>query len=356
MEWLTRFLVTLSLCVANVARGAEESTRSFPPGGDESAKYRSEVVIDGLDSPCGLVLRPAGERGAPQEILFAESGAGRVLGFVAEKPRDARVVVAGLVVNEVTALDTRASAWSLGFVTPTKLAVYGGMKEGGDRVGVFVLPAESQPLAADKQDHQVVIAEGESAESQPVLAAVLFGETTAFFTNGAVDAAGQVYRAGLAANRLESPQPLLNTAESQQSGWPTGLCLSPSTKMQFLVTAFAGDLSEARDSRVVFLIPTSGKIALDLTPGLFDVVGLAYSPSGQLYAIDLAWADAGAGGVYRLDDVRHEGQPACRAVKIAAVARPTSLLFDSSGAMYVTAWGRGSDSKKGVVVKITGEF
>jgi hypothetical protein len=279
-----------------------------------------------------------------------------VLGFTADKPEETHDVLTGLAVREVHDLEVRASAWSLGFVTPTKLAVYGGLEAGGDHVGVYVLPAERVTLAADKLDHEVLVAESEEADSQPVLSGMAFGETTAFFSRGAIGAPGQIYRSGLAANRIEMPQRLLNTAESQRSWWPTGICLSPSNKMQFLVTAFAGELSAMRDSRVVFLIPVSGKPSLDLTPGLLDIVGLAYSPSGQLYAIDLAWQDDEAGGVYRLDDARHNGQPACRAVKVAEVVRPTSLLFAPDGSLYVTSWGKGSNSKHGKIVNVTGEF
>jgi hypothetical protein len=355
MKRTSCLIVGLILLATANALGADDLV-PYPPAGDESARFRAEVVIEGLDNPCGLTLRPSSERDAPQEILFAESGAGRVLGFAADKPKEDREVITGLTVGEVEELETRASAWSLGFVTPTKLAVYGGMQERSNRVGVYVLPAEQVPLTADQQDHHVLIAENDAADSHPVLSGMTFGETIAFFSNGSAELPGQIYRSGLAANRIEMPQPLLNTAESQRSRWPTGVCLSPSSKMQFLVAAFAGELSEARDSRVVFLIPVSGKVSLDLTPGLIDIVGLAYSPSGQLYAIDLAWQEDDAGGVYRLDDARFQGQPACRAVKIAEVARPTSLLFAPDGAMYVTSWGKGNGAKNGTIVKITGEF
>jgi hypothetical protein len=355
MERISCFLLGLFFGLPMLAPVAGEEG-SFPPAVDELAKFRTEVVIDGLDNPCGLTLRPSSDRDDPQEFLFAESGAGRVLGFTAEEPGKTREVLTGLKVDEVDELKTHASAWSLGFVTPTKLAVYGGMKDGGDRVGVYVLPADREPLSVEKQDHQIVIAQGNADKLQLVLASVAVGETTAFFTNGSIELPGQIYRSGLAANRIEMPRPLLNTPESQGARWPTGVCLSPSSRMQFLVTAFAGEMTDARDSQLAFLIPVSGKLLLKLTPGLVDIVGLAYSPSGQLYALDLAWQDEKAGGVYRLDDARFEGQPACRAVKIAEVVRPTSLLFASDGALYVTAWGKGNSEKNGTVMKVTGEF
>jgi hypothetical protein len=343
------------LSLAAIARSADD-VNSFPPSADESAKFRSEVVVEGLDNPCGLTRRPSSDRDAPQEFLFVESGAGRVLGFTANKPAETREILTGLTVGEIDELKTRASAWSLGFVTPTKLAVYGGMKDGPDRIGVYVLPAEHELLSADKQDHQVAIAEDDTSKSQSVLGGMTFSDTNAYLGGGSVELPGQIYRAGLAANRIEMPQPLLNTSESQRSRWPTGLCLSPSTKTRYLVAALAGAMTAAPDSRLIFLSPVSGKTSLELASGLLDVVGLAYSTSGQLYAIDLAWQDENAGGVYRLDDARFEGQPACRAVKIAEVVRPTSLLFAPDGALYVASWGKGNGAKQGTIVKISGEF
>lgn len=355
MKRISRLLVALFLCVASAARGADEKPLPFPTAGDESDKYHTEVVVDGLDNPCGLALRPNTDRDAPPELLFAESGVGRVLAFATERPAESREIVTGLKVSDVEELESRASAWSLGFVTPTKLAVFGGMPAGRDRVGVYLLPDENASLTADKQDHEVVIDNGES-DSQAVLGSMTISDTMAYFASGSLTPPGQVFRAGLAANRIELPQPQLNTAEALEARWPTGLCLSPSGKMQFVVTSLAGELTEARDSRVVFLIPTSGKRVLELVPGLVDVVGLAYSVTGQLYAIDLAWQSEKQGGIYRLDDVRYNGQPACRAVKIAEVNRPTSLLFADGGTLYVTVWGKGGNAKSGQIVKITGEF
>jgi hypothetical protein len=356
MEWMSRILVALLSCVPAVVLAAEEVDVSFPAVGDESSKFQTEVLIDGLDNPCGLVLRPRSERDSPQEVLFAESGAGVVRGFPTDRPTLVRQVLTGLKAAEVDELKTHVSAWSLGFVTPTKLAVFGGMKNGGSQVGVFILPAEDEPVAADKPDHEVAIAEEETAEAELAFPSMTFGETAAFLASGIATGPGQVFRAGLAANRIELPQPLLNIADGRELPWPTGVCLSPSTKMQFLLAAFAGEHSKARDSRVVFLIPTTGKVALKLTPGLLDIVGLAYSPAGQLYAIDLAWEDDEAGGVYRLDDARFEGQPACRAVKIAEVARPTSLLFGDNGTLYVSTWRKDGAAQQGAILKITGEF
>jgi hypothetical protein len=122
------------------------------------------------------------------------------------------------------------------------------------------------------------------------------------------------------------------------------------------VASYLGALAEKRDSQVIFIIPSGGDVAMQLAPGLFDVVGLAYSPSGQLYAADFAWQEENEGGVYRLDDARLDGQPACRAVKIASIEHPTSLLFDDSGNLYVTSFGNGTNAKHGKIITIKGSF
>jgi len=83
---------------------------------------------------------------------------------------------------------------------------------------------------------------------------------------------------------------------------------------------------------------------------------LAYSPTGQLYAVDFAWKEEGASGVYRLDDARVNGQQACQAVKIASIQRPISMAFTPDGTLYVTALGASDSKKQGILVKITGEF
>jgi len=86
-----------------------------------------------------------------------------------------------------------------------------------------------------------------------------------------------------------------------------------------------------------------------------SVVALAYSPStGGLYAADAAQHMPERGGIYRLDDDSEPGRPMCRAVKIAEVRRPTSLVCGPDGAIYVTTLGDADD--QGRLLKITGDL
>ncbi len=338
---------TWSFSIADEAR--------FRPPEDESAKFQTEVLIEGLNNPCGLASRPAATEDTVDEFFFAESGAGRVLRFAVDSPTKTQEVLGGLNTlpfgNEKP---LEVGPWALGFLTPSKLVVLGGVLENGkEQVGVYALSEESRALSADQTDHTVgPLAIG---NNQPRFLGIAMGETAAYFSSGAESAPGQIFYSALEANRLDSFRPLL---KEQIDEWPAGLCLSPvnSAGSQYLVASYVGGLQEARDSKLVFLAPVSGTLLLQIAPGLFDLVGLAYSDSGQLYAVDFAWQQPEGGGVYRLDDARLEGRPACRAVKIASMIHPTSLAFDSKGAMLVTTWGSLEKPKQGQIIKIIGEF
>ena len=357
MKGMSSIIIVLA-CLTEPLWAADKKSATFPPAGDESAKYQQEVLINRLDNPCGLVSCPIADKGAPQEFLFAESGAGRVLKFAADKPNETHEVLAGLKVRDLAEnVPLRVGPWSLGFVTPTKLAVWDGVQQDGvKQVGVYVLPTDDKVLEAANWDHVADLPKDDPQAGNAAFPGMVVGETSAYFSSGSAEDIGTIFKAALIANRLDSPRTLTPSKQNSNLHSPAGLCLSPAAKTQFVVAAYVGELLGERDSSVAFLVPTNGDVALELVPGLFDLVGLAYSPSGQLYAIDFAWQKQQAGGVYRLDDARLDGRPACRAVKIAEVVRPTSLLFDASGAMYVTSLGIRTNAKRGSIIKITGEF
>jgi hypothetical protein len=357
MKWMSSLLAVFAVSLPLVARAADAETQAYPAAGDESKNYQTEVVVKGLDNPSGLAIRPTTGNDSTSEIYFSESGAGRVMRFTVSNPAETKEVVADFETQPLNeTIDLRVGPWALGFVTPTKLAVLGGMhKEGTEQVGVFVLSDDDKVLKAEELDHTAELTDGYGQKSNAGFPGMVLSDTAAYMSVGSGNA-GTIFKAMLAANRIDSPRPLVSSNAAELLSWPSGLCLSPAVRTQFLVAAYLGALSEKRDSRVVFIIPSGGDVAMRLTPGLFDIVALAYSPSGQLYAVDFSWQEENEGGVYRLDDARLDGQPACRAVKIASVVHPTSLKFDESGNLYVTSFGTGTNAKHGKITKITGSF
>jgi hypothetical protein len=132
--------------------------------------------------------------------------------------------------------------------------------------------------------------------------------------------------------------------------------VNPKPRSQYLLVGQIGDRGDQRDSVVGYYGPSSGTPALLLKCGLHDIVGLAYSDSGDLYALDFAWHDAAKGGLYRLDATAVDGRESCRPVKIASIERPTSLAFTPDGALFITAFGNraaSDDKPTGRLLKIT---
>jgi hypothetical protein len=354
MKWMSFLLVICLLGFSSFIWAAEAE---FPEAGDETAKYRTEVIAKRLDNPCGLALRPTVEKDAPQEIFFAESGAGRVMQIVASgEPKE---ILSGLEVRTLEKPDIRLSASALGFVTPAKLAVLGGLKkEYLEQVGLFNLPADEKVLTPADMENAVPLRTFQDVVFQEPSAfhGMCVSETIAFFSNYVPNRFGDIYRASLSANRIDEPQRMTFRQAGDDLVAPAGLCVGPAGRTQYLVASFMGEIGEDRDSRVVFIVPSNGVVALELVPGLRDVVGVAYSPWGNLYAVDFASGDEKAGGVYRLDDSRLNNRPACRAVKIANIARPTSLMFDKLGVLYVSSLGKEGSEKQGEIIKVSGEF
>jgi len=350
--------MTLLIAAALVLGGSTavaQQAVSFAPPGDESASFETEVLLAELDNPLGLVLQPTQARRGPYQLFVAESGAGRVLRVATDALEQVDEVVVGFPVSEQ--LGYRTGPLGLAFINRKKLVV--GLREAGEGSGKLVgyaLAGEGSVADATEQDYSVGPLKSKPGSKPDRLD--FFGlamtETTCYVTSGGQGAEGLVLKAGVKANRLNYLQPFIDVEKAVGFGAPGGIAVIPPPRPAFLVVALMGSRETAQDSRLVFFVSATGKAALDLPTGLHDIISLAYSPSGQLYAADFSWLDEQTGGVYRIDDARVEGRQTCRAVKIASVVRPVSLAFAPDGSLFVTAFGPGENTKQGTLLKITG--
>ncbi len=354
------FVVALALA----SRIVVAQTTDYLPAEDESASFTAEAVLSGLDNPWGMVIRAGRDTSGPHELFVAESGAGRVIRISTDQPDKIQEAIVGFPVHSLASSPAvRVGPLGLAFLTRTKLIVTGGRREDGKQeVRVYVLPGDNSRLAYDEHDHSVgpLRTSDPSKTSAGDLLAIATDETAAFITLGGDSAGGRILKADIEKNRLETLRPFVSHRESNGLAAPAGITFTPSDRPQFLVVAEQGSFLAPHDSRLTFYTVENGRLALSLSTGLHDIMGLTYSPTGQLYAVDCAWHDSvqgtGQGGVYRLDDARQEGRQACQAVKVASVTRGVALAFAPDGALYVTALGDGENAKQGTVIKITGKF
>ncbi len=348
------FLIALLFCVSTVHA---QSLVSFAPVGDETADFEMQVLLSDLDNPVGLALRPTQAKRGPYELYLAESGAGRIVRVVTDALEQVDGVIVNFAVGEQ--LGFRTGPLGLVFINRKKLVV--GLCDEGENSGKLVsyaLGEAGTTVDAGEQDHAVGPLRSKLGSGKDRLS--FFGlamtEATCYVTSSRLGADGLVLKAGVRANRLVYLQPLIDVEKEVGFGAPGGIAVIPRPRPAFLVVALMGSRETPQDSRLVFFLPSTGKVALSLPTGLHDILSLAYSPSGQLYAADFSWQDAQAGGVYRLDDARVEGKQTCRAVKIASVVRPVSLAFAPDGSLFVTALGAGENARHGMLVKVTGEL
>ena len=356
----TRILLHLVAILVSCGLVHAESLTSITPVEDKSDDYQVEVLLTGLDNPAGIAFRPTRDSGETFELYLAESGAGRVLRVHSDPEEDPLTVISGFTVSQ-SALEPgyRFGPLGLAFFSRAKLIVGDcGGEPGADQLAVFVLLNEPAVLEAKETDHTVgpLRIGDDSVGEEFQFFSMALADQAVYLTSGATSMQSLILKAGGEANRLEYLQVLVDTDRISGVSSPGGIAVLPSPRPPLLVVATMGSFDQPRDSLLTFSLPRTGELVLSLITGLHDIIGLAYSDSGQLYALDVAWTEEESGGVYRLDDVRVDGVQACRAVKIASVVKPISLQFAPDGTLFVTALGAGVNDKQGMLIRVTGDF
>lgn len=355
---MRRFATLLAISIIAAAKQSAIAFDEVPPLRDETASFQVEEIASGLNNPTGLAVRPTPAAKGPYELVLAESGAGRVLRIETDKPKEIDQVIVDFPIGTLELGDShRVGPLALAFLARTKLMV---SSEGGasspDRVATYTLRAGAAAIDASQLDHAV----GPMDQNiNPGLAdlklcGLALSQDSCFVGSTTVD--GGIFKCDVAANRLEQLRLLIDVKAKADMSTPGGIALIPEPRPGFAVAALIGTAERTGDSRLVFFTPSSGEIVLDLPTGLHDIIGLAYSPSGQLYAADFSANDEQAGGIFRIDDAQIDGRQTCQAVKIAALEHPFSLAFAPDGSLFVTAFGPGANQSQGKLVRIIGDL
>ncbi len=357
------FLLAISLACFSSALA--QTSVSFAPPEDATDDFQATILLEGLANPTAVALRPTQANRGPYELYVAESGAGQVIRVSTDSPEKVEKVIVGFsagtmgFVTEEGQAEYVVGPIGLTFISRTKLVVAAkGISPRADTLASYSLPSDGAVLSADEKDHAIGPLKEKIASQVDDLqfAGLAMAERICFVTSGGVDSQGWILKAGVVANRLAYLQPFIELKKVVGFGGPAGIAIIPKPRPPFLVVSLMGSRTVPHDSRLAYFVSSTGELAMNLPTGLHDIISLAYSPSGQLYAADFSWHDEQAGGVFRIDDARVDGRQTCRAVKIASIVRPFGLAFTPDGTLFVTAFGAGENAKQGTLIKISGDF
>ena len=307
-----------------------------------------EVVAEGLYNPCGIAVQP--ETG---HLFVADSGNLKVVRIVDGKPQD-------VVVDFGTDIYGKGPKYQVGplgiaFLDKNTLVVGGGgFPDGEEKLYVFTVPEAGQPaIKASEATSAMSLAPGDEIKGEGNFYALAVTDNAVYVTCNGDDTKGWVSKAVRDGNKLTSYERYLATKEAVEVDAPVGITVSPDGH---LVVGQMGEITVPEDGLVTFYRPDDGKMLANFPIGLSDITGLAYSPGGQLYAIDFCWNDTTKGGLFQL--IRdEEDATVATAKKVSELDKPTAMAFGSDGNLYVTLVGTGEGeetSGAGKVVKISG--
>jgi hypothetical protein len=340
--------------------GTACSFASVAFGADASA-VAVKKVLTGLKNPHDVAVRPEGSSEA-YEVFIAESGAGRVVKILSNKPEKRVDVISGF--STKPANDDKLSSpgvHSLEFLDHMRLVATGGDEDGVPFVRLYELPEPASPLTADQHKHEANVPE---AGKEPNFNAHVFRGVARTQPNDRVgdfllvsapnegQPTGLVYvpvRSGTLGDAV--PAQLKNAGDDFQiSAIAVG-------SNGYVVVAGNERGESTQPSRLSFFSPLDRRIVLQLPTELQRIVAVAYSPkSGNLFVANAPTNDDDRAGIYRIDRVAQSDAAACKAVKIAYVRNPTALAFAPDGVLYVTASGDPKDKNSGKLLKLTGNL
>ena len=327
---------------AKPAKEEKPAAEEKPAVVDDSIA-KGEVVLEGLNNPCGLAIQP--ETGT---LFIADSGNHKILKLVDGKAEDvitdfpADVYGKGPMVN--------IGPLGLLFLDKKTLVVGGGgFPDGQELLRVYELPEDGKPIKADAMKSSFKLEQTDDVKGEGNFYALASVGEAIYVTCNGDDTKGWVSKATVKGNTVEGFERYLATKEATEVDAPVGITGSPDG---YLVVGQMGEINVPGDSLITFYDAASKEMLLNVKTGLHDIAAVAYSKRGQMYVLDYAWADPTLGGLFQIiEDEKSES--GVRTKKITKLDKPTAMVFDASGNLYVTVVGEAADANsKGQLIKI----
>jgi hypothetical protein len=309
------------------------------------AQVKVETVVDGLDNPCGVAIQP--ETG---DVFVADSGALRIVRISGGKAEE---VITGFP-KDVYGKGPMYDIGPLGlaFLNKDTLVVGGGGKpDGEEMLRVYTVPAAGEKITADKMEASFTLPAQNPGADNAVLGegnfyALAVVGNGIYVTSNGDDTKGWINMATIEGGKVTSYKRYIATKEATGVDAPVGITVQPGVAGN-LVVGQMGEVTVPNDSLLTFYNPKNGKMLANMPTGLFDISAVAYSPKGQLYALDFAWMDATEGGLFQLIATRDGDKQAVKAEKVTSLDKPSAMVFGEDGALYITVFGTAEGDKQG---------
>ncbi len=309
----------------------------------EPGSVQGEVALEGLNNPSGLAIQPE-----TATLFIADSGNHKIVKLVDDKAVDVITDFPGDVYGKGPMVNI--GPLGLLFLDKNTLVVGGGgLPDGEELLRVYELPADGTAIKADAMKASFPLAPSDEVKGEGNFYALAATGDAIYVTCNGDDTKGWVARAAVSGNTVNGFERYLATKEATEVDAPVGITVSPDG---YLVVGQMGEINVPGDSLITFYDAASKEMLLNVKSGLHDIAAVAYSKRGQMYVLDYAWADPTQGGLFQvLEDEKSE--TGVRTKKIAVLDKPTAMVFDASGNLYVTVIGVASDANsQGQLIKI----
>jgi DNA-binding beta-propeller fold protein YncE len=289
-----------------------------------------EEVVGNLSNPCGVAVQPG-----TNQVYITDSARGRVCRVDGGKLED---VITGSP-KDVYGKGPFYDIGPLGLVFSSDgkslIVGDGGYKDGEECVRIYSVPASGKPAINYEKDASQKLgplAPAEGLLGEGNLYGLALSSTALYITCNGDDTKGWVAMAELNGTKFGKLERWLPTKEAVEVDAPVGIAIDKSGN---IVIGQMGEVNKPQDSLLSFYSAKTKKLLSNFETKLYDITGVAYSPSGKLYVTDFAWMKPEEGGLFRIDQSGND----IKTVKIASLDKPTSLAFASDGTLYITVIG-----------------
>lgn len=319
----------------------------------QAAEPKSEVVADGLHNPSGVAIQP----GTGHVFIASQQGVHRL------DPKSGKLTAEITGYPDPTDVYGKGPKYAIGplglsFLNQNTLVVGGGSRPDGEEL-VRIYEVGNEPAASPQMESKAsktlgpIPAGDLTIKGEGNFYGVVATESGIYVTCNGDDTKGWVARANVKDGKVGKLQLKIATKEATEVDAPGPITTTKSGKG--ILVGQIGEVTVPGDS-LVTIYSRAGKMQRNLTTGLNDIAGVAWSPKGKLFATDFSWVDATQGGLFSVSLGTKDAKEA-KTKKLLSLDKPTGIAFDDDGNAYIAVFGtvaEGSEKPAGQILKVSG--